>query len=1377
MKRVCMMCLIFLLGLPLMAQVLVETFDDRLVPPVGWILEDVNGGNTWEELGHSQANGRGCARYLRTPGQGADDWLISPGLSLDASAIYRLRFMYKGHITGFTERLDVYYGTAQNSAAMTGLIVDENSITNDIYQLSRATFTVPASGIYYLGFHCYSAAGNRHCYLDQIRLEEVTQPLDMLPRNGAAAKCAGTDRLRIENYGGSTNSVALSHDYLGAEFSLGLSPAPPYINIPTGGSQVVTVNITPTGALTWDRVPVVFTAQDTIGGGQALSTITFDYNTGAITSAMPQGDYNIAAAADGQYVYAFLGYNRNDTFRYDPVMDTWTTLAANPFHSQPAPMGACYHNGLIYVMNSGRGDAGNMYVYDIATDTFSQLALPAGVDYLGQGEIVSYGDTLYLMGSQGDYTFDPGEVHFWSYHIPSGTWTEIMDAPLEALRCYQGMVRKNGLIHILGGLYQGSQVSRVVYTYDIAGDTWSSGLLPNLPTGCYSNKAWIMGSYVVVDKGDNDSNIYIFKLDDPAWTGWKPLQRKPIQTRRYAGAYLNGTLYAVGGVSRPRYYGQTIRFCPLVAHAGAGTIVCANETNPVNIPLGPVDGATALNGSGAYTYAWSDGQGWTSGLANPVYTFTPSGAVFPVVITLTVTDTANGATDSDSYVIHCYQLTVDAGPDDAVYTGSLYPLGGTPNGAGHVASLSRPPYTYSWTCLEEPAWSSSDEHPVITVGPGGQDYHYTVTVSDGCGQTDQDTVVLSVSQLRAKPGSHRSICQGDATVLGAYPHAAADGVPPYSYEWRTVPDSGWVSYEEHPGVSPVVDTVYQLCVTDAVTTACGNVTVFVKGRLTAPALWTPADNSSLPDLAANFSWSDVAAETGYILHLADNYGHFYQLNLPADCISYDMGPADGILSLGATYSWWVEAVGNQTYCNSPQNQVYVFSIDSPPQPVVNHLLFAADQAGKGSLASTRTNLGFLCRDSAYQLVELTLRNSNGTVLDVVELPVGHNVFASYTNLLDFFPSPYLEGTIDIHSPDHLYLVGGLVENTTNDPSIYPQDGETGNHIYTPIVLRNDVWTTQVVLRNLADAPVEVCLTTFLQPGADGPTAGKIKSEPAQSKTITIEGNGYFKTDDIMAFMMDPQPYAVLSAQVLSKQGDITGFARQLNDKAMGGVYAFYKTDGGAQQVIFPYICDTADRRGNIGLVHTQPGTLDITVQYITDGVIDAQKTYSLPGYAYYAIPDIIRDLRGATGVQNSEGFLCLTAGQDFHVVGGPIDNLSHDPSVYGGSEEPMLEGFTPLVLRSGPWTTRLVLANHGNQAAGVDLLLYETGEYVGTVSVTVPAMDILRLEDVVGMFVSRDLYGMLTIVSSEPVYGFVEQTTGLAGASGVYPLFVTSPQK
>jgi hypothetical protein len=99
-----------------------------------------------------------------------NDWFFTGGINLTAGTSYRLSFKYKGTCVSFTEKLEVKYGTSATSSAMTSTaIFNQVGITT----LTTATvdFTPTTSGVYYLGFHGYSAANQCTLVVDDILLD------------------------------------------------------------------------------------------------------------------------------------------------------------------------------------------------------------------------------------------------------------------------------------------------------------------------------------------------------------------------------------------------------------------------------------------------------------------------------------------------------------------------------------------------------------------------------------------------------------------------------------------------------------------------------------------------------------------------------------------------------------------------------------------------------------------------------------------------------------------------------------------------------------------------------------------------------------------------------------------------------------------------------------------------------------------------------------------------------------------------------------------------------------------------------------------------------------------------------------------------------
>jgi hypothetical protein len=149
--------------------------------PVCFAAENVNNDNsTWSTF---QGNGTtipsNLIRYSYSSTNAANDWFYTDGLNLQAGVTYRLRFKYKASDgPTYIEKLEVKYGTARNAAGMAATAIFTNaniaSALADPFAQASIQFTVPSSGVYYLGFHCYSAADQAYLYVDDIAVDAPT---------------------------------------------------------------------------------------------------------------------------------------------------------------------------------------------------------------------------------------------------------------------------------------------------------------------------------------------------------------------------------------------------------------------------------------------------------------------------------------------------------------------------------------------------------------------------------------------------------------------------------------------------------------------------------------------------------------------------------------------------------------------------------------------------------------------------------------------------------------------------------------------------------------------------------------------------------------------------------------------------------------------------------------------------------------------------------------------------------------------------------------------------------------------------------------------------------------------------------------------------
>lgn len=163
-----------------------QNFDSAIEPnlPACVILQDLNGGGSWGILYDDDvatASPPNAIYYSWNAATAGNDWFFLQGLNLVAGKTYTLNFKYKASDgPDFLENLEVKYGLEPNAAAMTSAAIfsEINISTNldDPFTNASVTFTVPADGVYYLGFRCFSDADQAFLIVDDISVESCPTP-------------------------------------------------------------------------------------------------------------------------------------------------------------------------------------------------------------------------------------------------------------------------------------------------------------------------------------------------------------------------------------------------------------------------------------------------------------------------------------------------------------------------------------------------------------------------------------------------------------------------------------------------------------------------------------------------------------------------------------------------------------------------------------------------------------------------------------------------------------------------------------------------------------------------------------------------------------------------------------------------------------------------------------------------------------------------------------------------------------------------------------------------------------------------------------------------------------------------------------------------
>lgn len=111
-----------------------------------------------------------CAVYGYHPENAADDWLITPPVTVVKGKKYRVNFTF--WTRGDREKLEVTAGP-RNTVAAQSVILPAAEYTHKDHRVLTADFTASESGNYYVGFHITSAKKRFYAFLSDIVVDVV----------------------------------------------------------------------------------------------------------------------------------------------------------------------------------------------------------------------------------------------------------------------------------------------------------------------------------------------------------------------------------------------------------------------------------------------------------------------------------------------------------------------------------------------------------------------------------------------------------------------------------------------------------------------------------------------------------------------------------------------------------------------------------------------------------------------------------------------------------------------------------------------------------------------------------------------------------------------------------------------------------------------------------------------------------------------------------------------------------------------------------------------------------------------------------------------------------------------------------------------------
>lgn len=151
-----------------------ENFETATVPamPDCTTLENAGTGNNFTTM---QNPGYGFTSKTLTyhwhTTSAANAWFFTRGLNLTAGTTYNISYRYgSAGANVYTEKLKVHIGTSASVAGMNATpLIDHPLVNNNVTPITdNLQFTPSVTGVYYVGFNCYSNIDQFYLFVDDV---------------------------------------------------------------------------------------------------------------------------------------------------------------------------------------------------------------------------------------------------------------------------------------------------------------------------------------------------------------------------------------------------------------------------------------------------------------------------------------------------------------------------------------------------------------------------------------------------------------------------------------------------------------------------------------------------------------------------------------------------------------------------------------------------------------------------------------------------------------------------------------------------------------------------------------------------------------------------------------------------------------------------------------------------------------------------------------------------------------------------------------------------------------------------------------------------------------------------------------------------------
>ena len=198
---------------------------------------------------------------------------------------------------------------------------------------------------------------------------------------------------------------------------------------------------------------------------------------------------NAMAQVAGDYVYIGLGFNGyvyrdscylRDFWRYNPMTNEWSRLADFPNTNTIRPVTYTVGDCIYVTYGSGPGFSREVNIYDIKTDTWSQLPYNSKRAWSGHGKVGATCQGRQFIGGG----FNTRNIDQWyEMDLEHDTWTKRTDIPHGA-RTLATCTANSRYVYVMGGRYWGGDLTTGhlygdILRYSPETDSWEAcGTMP-----------------------------------------------------------------------------------------------------------------------------------------------------------------------------------------------------------------------------------------------------------------------------------------------------------------------------------------------------------------------------------------------------------------------------------------------------------------------------------------------------------------------------------------------------------------------------------------------------------------------------------------------------------------------------------------------------------------------------------------------------------------------------------------------------------------------------------------------------------------------------------------------------------------------------------